>query len=85
MANDNPVGKYNKVNVHPIQGGNGTLSDGTGTLNDIGTFSCGDFSTNDRPEVGMFYNISGYHNNDRYEFPGVKCVHSGKTSDFKKV
>ena len=81
----NPIGQYTDVNVHPIQHQNGSLSPpSTGTYNaDLKTFSCGDFDGNDRPEVDTRYNINGRHNGTRYDFPGVKCTHSGKTSDFE--
>jgi|SRR5215213_3594501 len=85
MANGGyPVGKYTKVAVHPIQGGDGTLSGGTGTLSDIGVFSCGDFDSGDRPKVDKYYNLSGDKDGSFYEFPRWKCVASGKTSDFKE-
>jgi len=81
MANGYPQDQYTDVNVTSIQGG-GTLRRGTGTYN--GTFfSCGPFEQIDLPVVGNFYNISGVNQGNRYEFPGWKCIHAGRTSDFQ--
>ncbi|HVZ39314.1 MAG TPA: hypothetical protein VHI13_08565 [Candidatus Kapabacteria bacterium] len=80
----NPVGHYTRVIVRSIQG-SGDLTDGTGTYSEFGVFSAGPFSAGDLPTVGHHYNISGVFDGDgkTYEFPGVQCTHSGKTSDFK--
>jgi len=78
----NPEGRYTKVKVTPIQGGSGSLADGTGTFTSYFVFSAGQFPGGDHPKVGDFYNISGVHADVRYEFPGWKCGQSGGTSDF---
>ncbi len=83
MANGNPEGQYTNVIVHPIQNGQGQLSNGTGTFSSFGMFSCGTFSQDNLPEIDKFYNISGYHNGTKYDFPGWVCKNSGATSDFK--
>jgi hypothetical protein len=87
LQNGNPSGHYTQVYVTPIQSQSGTLRPpSTGTYSDIGVFSCGDFTHNDWPVNATYYNISAKYDGDgqTYSFPGVKCVHSGKTSDFKK-
>ncbi|CRK60292.1 hypothetical protein [Alloactinosynnema sp. L-07] len=78
----NPQGAYTKVKVVPILGGPGLLSDGTGTLGATFTFSAGQFTQGDLPEIGKYYNIFGFHDGDFYEFPRWRCTHSGGTSDF---
>jgi hypothetical protein len=80
---NHPANKYTNVHVTPIQGGSGSLSGGNGTYSTFGVFSCGDFDSKDRPEIGKFYNITGTFSGTTYNFPGMKCVHSGATSDFK--
>lgn len=79
---NNPQGAYTKVKVLPLLGGPGVLSDGTGTLGVTFTFSAGQFTTGDHPEIDKYYNISGFHNGEFYQFPRWRCVHSGSTSDF---
>ncbi|HVZ39303.1 MAG TPA: hypothetical protein VHI13_08510 [Candidatus Kapabacteria bacterium] len=80
----NPEGHYSNVYVNPIQG-SGRLVKGTGTYSSFGVFSAGTFDSGDLPTVDQFYNINGVFDGDgkTYEFPGVKCVHAGATSDFK--
>ena len=76
-----PVNQYTAVAVHPIQH-SGNLNNGTGTLSEIGVFSCGPFTSGDLPVIGQFYNISGTSGGKTYQFPGWKCTHAGPTSDF---
>jgi hypothetical protein len=78
----NPEGQYTNVKVVPIQGGSGSLSGGTGTMSSFFVFSAGRFDAGDQPKIGDYYNISGVHNGQRYEFPRWQCRHSGGTSDF---
>lgn len=80
-----PEGQYTKVHCHDITGVGGNLRGGTGTFTEsTQTFSCGPFSSDDRPKVGSFYNLNGEHKGKQYDFPGWKCTHSGSTSDFKE-
>ncbi|MBO6604033.1 MULTISPECIES: hypothetical protein [Paracoccaceae] len=79
----NPTGQYTDVRVVAIQGHGGNISGATGTYSNIKVFSCGPFPPNDRPAIDGFYNITGKHNGQSYSFPGVKCTHSGGTSDFR--
>jgi hypothetical protein len=86
----NPEGHYTKVHCYDIQKVGGEITDGTGTFtHSTQTFSCGPFAANDRPKVGSHYNLNGEHKKgedkeERYEFPGWKCTHSGDTSSFKE-
>lgn len=85
MANGYPEGKYTRVSCHPITSPSGNLGNGTGTYTEsTKTFSCGDFHSIDLPEIGGIYNLSGMINGRTHNFPGWKCTHSGKTSDFKE-
>ncbi|MBN8884894.1 MAG: hypothetical protein J0I77_04200 [Rudaea sp.] len=80
-----PDGHYTNVHVYPINGGGGSLSNGTGTsLN--GTFSCGQFDKSDLPSTDkkFHYKITAKHDNGKsYESAPMQCWHAGATSDFK--
>ncbi|MCS7484054.1 hypothetical protein ACFFQW_31490 [Umezawaea endophytica] len=79
-----PEGGYTKVKVVPIGGGQGSLTNGTGTYSSFGTFSAGQFSPGDLPRIGDYYNISATHEGVNYDFPRWKCTHAGGTSDFRE-
>lgn len=84
MSNGYPDAQYTNVSCYPITGRGGHLNSGTGTYNSGSkVFSCGPFSSTDLPQLEAFYTLSGYVGVRRYDFGGMKCVHSGPTSDFK--
>lgn len=79
-----PEGHYTNVYVHGIQTGGTQLRNGTGTMSATGVFSCGNFSPDDYPEVGMYYNITGYMGGSRHEAP-MRCIGTGgQTCDFQE-
>ncbi len=79
----NPVGAYTEVHVSDITKVGGEITNGTGTYTATGIFSCGPFAADDRPVVDSRYNITGKNGTTTYEFPGVACVASNQTSDFR--